>query len=270
MKSSLAVAAVLLFAQGCSGDTPNTPDAGPNELPCDVKAVVEQRCAHCHASPPTANAPTPLLSRADFQRRSTLQPDKTLGQLSAERLKDALSPMPPLSEPPMPAEEAALLERWVREGMPHGTCGALPEGPAATTCASGTFWRVTDPASATMAPGLACRECHLTLAPERAYFFSGTVFPAFHEKDGCNAPPPPDARVEIIDDAGKVRLTLLPNAAGNFVSTSLQPPFPMPYRARVVANNRSRTMTTAQRNGDCNTCHTEQGRENAPGRIVWP
>jgi hypothetical protein len=29
-------------------------------------------------------------------------------------------------------------------------------------------------------------------------------------------------------------------------------------------------MMTAQTNGDCNQCHTETGRESAPGRIVPP
>jgi predicted CXXCH cytochrome family protein len=29
-------------------------------------------------------------------------------------------------------------------------------------------------------------------------------------------------------------------------------------------------MTTPQTNGDCNSCHTEQGTNGASGRIVWP
>ena len=47
-------------------------------------------------------------------------------------------------------------------------------------------------------------------------------------------------------------------------------PFPLPYRARVRANGRVRPMGDVQTNGDCNVCHTEQGREGAPGRILWP
>jgi hypothetical protein len=45
---------------------------------------------------------------------------------------------------------------------------------------------------------------------------------------------------------------------------------PSPYRARVVTANGTRAMATEQTIGDCNTCHTVSGRENAPGRIYLP
>ncbi|MBJ6760492.1 hypothetical protein JGU66_06930 [Myxococcaceae bacterium JPH2] len=261
---------LLLSLLACGGSEPTAPDPGPNELPCDVKEVLARRCAQCHASPPSSGAPAPLLSRADLQKASALYPGTTWGERSVVRMKDTGAPMPPTSEPPLTAEERSIVEQWVQAGMPAGTCGALPTAPAATSCGSGSFWKDSAQANATMAPGLACRECHLRLAPDRAYFFMGTVFPSFHEKDACNAPPPADARVELLDSAGRVQLTLTPNAAGNFLSSGLQPAFSMPYRARVIAQGRVREMNTLQRSGDCNTCHTEQGNHDAPGRIVWP
>ncbi|WP_147445615.1 hypothetical protein [Corallococcus aberystwythensis] len=147
-------------------------------------------------------------------------------------------------------------------------------GPAPATCASGIIWtEASGDTGASMAPGYACRSCHLRQAPSMAYSFMGTVFPALHEKDGCDArlAEPSRVKVEILDADGQVRLTLVPNAAGNFLSTTLQPSFPLPYRARVVGpDGASRVMATPQSNGDCNSCHTEQGTQGAPGRITLP
>jgi hypothetical protein len=44
----------------------------------------------------------------------------------------------------------------------------------------------------------------------------------------------------------------------------------MPFRAKVVADGRERVMLMPQTNGDCNACHTESGKNGAPGRIVLP
>ncbi len=121
-----------------------------------------------------------------------------------------------------------------------------------------------------MNPGLACRSCHLQLAPSKAYFYAGTVYPTLHEKDRCNAPPPAGAKIEILDKNGVVVLTFTPGSSGNFRSTATTTTIQLPYTARVVANGMTRSMTTPQTNGDCNSCHTEQGANGAQGRIVWP
>ncbi|NOK16552.1 hypothetical protein [Corallococcus carmarthensis] len=155
-----------------------------------------------------------------------------------------------------------------------GMDAGVDPGPAPTTCASGSVWtEASGGTGASMAPGYACRNCHLRQAPSLAYFFMGTVFPTLHEADGCDArlAEPSKVKVEILDAEGQVRLTLVPNSAGNFLSTTLQPSFPLPYRARLVGpDGTSRTMVTPQNNGDCNSCHTEQGTQNAPGRIALP
>lgn len=244
-------------------------DLGPNELPCDVREVLEEICVSCHASPVAAGAPMPLVSRYDFLALSR-DSGKTVGERSLERMHAAAAPMPPLSEPPASAKQVAVFEQWVAAGMPAGTCGAIAEKPAETTCASGKAWDPSATATAQMNPGLACRACHKTQASDYNYFFMGTVFPAFHEKDLCISPPPPGAKVEILDATGKVTMTLLPNAAGNFMSSAVVAGVPVPYSARLVANGVTRSMTAPQTDGDCNKCHTEQGAEGAPGRLVWP
>lgn len=244
-------------------------DPGPNELPCEVRAVIEHHCVSCHSSPPTSGATFSLVSRFDFLQPSTV-PGESVGQRSAARMKSLDAPMPPESEPPAGPAAILAIEQWVGEGMPAGDCGAIAPKPARTTCASGELWAMGDMGSAEMNPGLPCRSCHQMLAPELAYFFAGTVFPSFHEQDLCLSPPPPEARIEILDSDGAVTLTLLPNAAGNFTSSAVVAGVPLPYRARLVAGGLSRSMTTLQQSGDCNGCHTEQGENDAPGRLVWP
>ncbi len=160
---------------------------------------------------------------------------------------------------PAPLSDSGILED-----------AAVPPLQAEVTCESQSFWLGGDAPSAEMNPGLACRSCHVRSAPELAYFFSGTVFGSRHEQDLCNSPPPEGARIEILNAAGEIALTLLPNAAGNFISKAREPGFPLPYRARVVVGDVESTMQSLQQNGDCNTCHTEQGQQGAPGRIVWP
>ncbi len=265
---SLAVVCAL----GCDSPAAQPPpvdiDAGPDELPCDVRAVLEDACLPCHGSPTTSDAPMPLTQRSHFLVRD--RHGQTVGGLTAALLHDAKEPMPPLSEPPASATQIATLEGWIRAGMPPGTCGAIPPGPAATTCASGQRWTDGDLGSAEMLPGLPCRECHQRDAAALAYFFAGTVFPAFHEADNCVSPPPADARIEILDLAGNVTMTLLPGRSGNFTSSATAPGVAVPYRARLVAGGLTRSMVTMQDSGDCNACHTEQGMKDAPGRLVWP
>jgi hypothetical protein len=132
------------------------------------------------------------------------------------------------------------------------------------------MWDLNATSTAQMNPGQACRACHKTKASDYNYFFMGTVFPGFYEKDLCMSPPPSGAKVEILDTTGKVTMTLTPNASGNFMSSAVVAGVPIPYSARLVANGVTRAMNAAQTDGDCNKCHTEQGIEGAPGRLVWP
>ena len=98
----------------------------------------------------------------------------------------------------------------------------------------------------------------------------GTVFGEPHAKDLCIAPPVSDGQIEILDNTGAVAATLTANGYGNFFLASTTNSVALPYTARVVGNGRTATMITPQTTGDCNTCHTEQGLQGAPGRIYWP
>jgi len=250
-------------------------DVGDGGLPCEVRDVLATACAHCHASPPKAGADMPLLSRRDFFAPSRVD-GENIGARVLARLHHVDDPMPPLSEPRL-GPLADVLASWITAGMPAGSCESLPVSPVPTTCASNDYWTGgSEQPDEDMNPGVACLQCHLDYGGNRAFPFSGTVFSSFHEKSMCNSPPPPGARIEILDEAGQITLTMLPSASGNFHST-LAPGVPLPYRARLVANGRVREMQTLQMSGDCNACHSEQGgrqlptdEHEAPGRVVWP
>jgi mono/diheme cytochrome c family protein len=57
------------------------------------------------------------------------------------------------------------------------------------------------------------------------------------------------------------------NGAGNFYSLQSVTP---PLSAKVTYGGAVRQMTAAATSGDCNTCHTQNGANGAPGRIKTP
>lgn len=250
-------------------------------LNCDVANLLAAKCTSCHGSPLTGGASFPLLSRADLLAPSPQYMGQTIAQRSLVRMQSTTSPMPPAPATRCTGAEVAALQDWVDAGTPDQTCGSVPDagmgnpdaGPAPTTCASGSRWLLGDNVgSPNMNPGKACRACHVTSEPGRAYFFMGTVFRATHEQDRCNAAPPAGLVVEIIDANGNTALTLpVRSPSGNFYSTSVNTNVALPYKARVRDSmGRTLTMNTPQMSGDCNTCHTEQGANGAAGRITWP
>ena len=100
------------------------------------------------------------------------------------------------------------------------------------------------------------------------FTIAGTVYPSAHEPDLCNGADgaTTGATVVIVDAANRI-LTLTPNAAGNFFTLAA---LTTPLRAKVVYQGRERIMTVALTTGDCNSCHTQNGANNAPGRILLP
>jgi mono/diheme cytochrome c family protein len=282
----LAPSFEMVLQESDAGTTPQT-----GGLPCAVSDMVTQHCVRCHGTTLAEGAPYRLLTIDDFKANSPLYPSQTVGGRALVRLKDTVSPMPPVPDTAAPADQISQFEAWFSAGMPQGTCGAvdggpdlgLPDagtGPFPTVCTSNRKWTFGNAGSSTMNPGYACRSCHLgqdfmsqnpthISQPSRAYDFMGTVFPTSHEQDLCTDSPPGAVTVEIIDANGNVAQRLGVNSAGNFYSgtgTGVQ----KPYTARVLYSGRTRAMTTPQTDGDCNTCHTEQGLNGAPGRIVWP
>jgi hypothetical protein len=245
---------------------------GDGGLPCDVTMLLQNKCDSCHGSPLSGGAPMTLLSRSDLLAPAITDASKTNAQLSVERMKSTTSPMPPAGG--LSADEIATLQNWVTAGTPAGSCVAeTPDAGIIDTplqCSSGTHWTSGDRGSASMHPGVACIACHRTSFEAPSLQVAGTVYPTVHEPDDCNGQSGSTGagiRV-IITEANGTPHTLTPNSAGNFyLRSALQ----FPITAKVTnANGLTREMLTPQTSGDCNSCHTQDGTMNAPGRIIAP
>jgi hypothetical protein len=109
-----------------------------------------------------------------------------------------------------------------------------------------------------MSPGDICQGCH-------GFTIAGTVYPTLHETGLCygiNG----GAEVVITPVCG-TPITLEVNSAGNFYYTGT---VRLPFTAKVVVNGKERVMVGPQTLGDCNACHTQNGLQGAPGRIIVP
>jgi hypothetical protein len=278
---------------GTGGGTGGAGGSTSYDLPCAIAETLVTHCSACHGPVPTGGATFSLSSRADLTASSPIDAAMTIAQRAVIRMERPVAPMPPAPRPRVGAAELQAFSTWVTSGMPMGSCSQvdagsadagppIDAGPQPTDCASGNFWTVGNDGSESMNPGMACRSCHLGQnfmgqnpggddETDRAYFFMGTVFAGLHAKDRCLSPPPAGGKIEIIDKNGAVAQTInVTNSSGNFRSNSLTTTVQLPYTVRISANGRTGMMLTPQTNGDCNSCHTEQGAQGAPGRIYWP
>lgn len=235
-------------------------------LPCDVANLLQSKCDSCHGSPLAGGAPMKLISRAELIAPSATAPSKSNAQLSVERMQSTTSPMPPGGG--ATSAEIATLQAWLNGGTPAGTCLAqtpdagIPDTPP--QCTSNAYWTFGDSGSSRMHPGMACIACHSRDFEAPSLTVAGTVYPTVHEPDDCNGTG--GAQV-VITEANGTAHTLTPNSVGNFyIRTALQ----FPIRAKVVANGLTREMVTPQMSGDCNSCHSQNGSMDAPGRIILP
>lgn len=269
-------------------------------LPCDVQAVVENRCISCHEGT-TAGAPR-LLDYADFQQPSKAAPTKTLAEMSLIRMK--AGQMPPAPAAPPNAEEIQIFDDWISGGTqkgglctdppPHGGgdggSGGEAGVDAAPACTSGVMWTMGNTGSANMHPGGACSACHSKLKGPNLTF-AGTVYRGPHDIDDCNGTGQPAPMTVVITDKNGQSATLIAGDAGNFYLEALKaeagaPPgaggngngnggarrtgFSPPFRAKVVSGATQRQMLGSVTSGDCNSCHTSPGINGAPGRILAP
>lgn len=252
-----------------------------SDLPCEVATFIDTHCAECHSTKPRGGAETTLTTyaalTADYDGRS-------LAEVALERMKDDAEPMPP--DGLLSKSDFAAFAKWVEDGMPQGSCEGL-DGPGdiKLTCTSGKFWTEDeDEGSKEMSPGKACITCHTKESGGKfrdhdededddddddddapLFTAAGTVYETRHEPDDCYGLGDGTTKVVIIG-ADKKELTLIPNRAGNFFTEAA---IKLPYTARVERNGKKLKMTTPQKNGDCNSCHTAEGGD-APGRITAP
>jgi hypothetical protein len=256
---------------GASGGSGGVPLDGRG-LPCDVQDILVNHCESCHYS----TNPSRLITRDDLLAVSGSDPQLSVGEVAVERLKmTTKGMMPPADEARPTADQIAIFEAYINTGVPLDTCATdvppPPEDPfdVPETCTSNSNWTGGNRESPNMNPGEACIQCHTREDEGPDLTIAGTLYATAHEPDDCNGQKGSSAvYIEIVDAADRV-FKLTPNSAGNFM---LEDPdqFSFPYTARVVSGDEERIMKEAQDNGDCNACHTQDGNDGAPGRIILP
>lgn len=269
-----------------SGGSSNGGTCSIEALPAAVQSMLTNKCVTCHGATPLPGAPS-LVSYANWVAASKSDPTKTNAAVALTRIQSSVSPMPPSPGSPASAAEIAALRDFVTQGYPKQSCpsggggaggsgggggtamgGAPGMDPLSATprCTSMTSWTGGDRGSSSMNPGLACISCH-SRGEGPSFSIAGTVYPTGHEPDRCNSTVgTAGARIVIIGADGKM-VTLTPNSVGNFSSNTA---IKTPYQAKVTYQGRERSMLSMQTSGDCNSCHTQNGSNSAPGRITVP
>ncbi|MDF2694208.1 MAG: hypothetical protein K0S65_2591 [Labilithrix sp.] len=243
-------------------------------LPCDVQGILENRCIACHST----NDPPALLDYDDLAAPSKKYPDKTMAQAALEEMK--AKTMPPTPAVPPEDDEIASFEEWIEAGAPKnptactdpppstgdgGTDAGVDAGPK---CTSGKTWMNGNEGDPLMNPGEACNACHQQQGGPNLRI-GGTVYPSLHEPNDCiGSAPPPQLRVIVTDSRNRV-FNMQVNASGNFLTRNGDRPRP-PLKAVVSDGNKTRAMVGTVTSGDCNSCHTVNGTNGAPGRIMAP
>lgn len=146
--------------------------------------------------------------------------------------------------------------------------GAGGAAGAPAVCTSQKYWTGKDMGSELMHPGGTCLACHATNRDAPKYAVAGTVYPTYHEPDDCNGINGIAGTTVVITDAnGKQLPAIQVNGVGNF---HYQGNIAAPFHVKVVAGGQERAMSASPPTGDCNSCHTTDGANSAPGRILAP
>lgn len=247
---------------------------GGGDTACAVLAVLEAKCWSCHGTTPLGGAPEALVTHEQLTAPSAADAALSYAERAVGRMKSSTAPMPPGPGSRSTAEDVAAFEAWIAAGSPKGSCAVAADPYAAPSqCTSGMMWNVNNQEGPDMRPGNACITCHADTnatsgdADAPIFSFAGTLFATAHEPNDCIAPGPAGAKVELTDANGKV-VVVEPNATGNFSYEADD--FAYPYTAKVLYQGRERAMTAPQKDGDCNSCHTPEGINGAPGRILLP
>jgi cytochrome c553 len=201
-----------------------------------------------------------------------------VGASSAARVRKPIAKFAACSDRASPTTDSMNLRALVCSGMclfGFGVLGCGGDGgsggdkPASTTasdptCASGLRWTGGNEESALMHPGGTCISCHEQHGEGPTFGIAGTVFAAQHEKTDCFGAS--SSQVVVTDSDGRT-VTMDANEAGNFMHEGA---VTFPVQAKVFAGGKTREMLSPAPSGDCNTCHTDNGDQGAPGRIFLP
>jgi len=125
--------------------------------------------------------------------------------------------------------------------------------------------RLTHIGAGEMYPGRSCIGCHAEHNGPK-YIVAGTVFAEIDERNDCTGFG--GITIEVTDANGKP-YTMVSNSVGNFyLPESEAVGFAFPFKAKAIRGEREFAMEDAQDTGDCASCHTATGENDANGRII--
>lgn len=126
-------------------------------LPCDVEDILVDNCQKCHSNPPVFGAPMPLVTYADLQAPSKLDPAQKVYERVSKRIHDAAAPMPQPPNAPLGASDLKVMDDWIAAGAPASstTCGGGAGGSGAGGAGGGE-------------PGVSCAP-DLIIKPSQAW-----------------------------------------------------------------------------------------------------
>jgi hypothetical protein len=278
MSTMRLIYCLSLSLAGCAAQEPaaEIPGAaeGTGQLPCDVAQILTTHCDDCHRAPPVWGALMPLLSYGDLTSPSLTDPTKSNAQVALARVLDPNAPMPPSgTSPPLSQSELQTFQAWVQNGTPSGGCTSTSPGKnpygVAPVCTSGRMWTLGTRGSPQMEPGQACIDCHSQSFDAPSLLIGGTAYPTAHEPDDCDGESS-STKVIVTDSANNVFTMSVSATSGNFYTLDNGTDFEPPITAKIVSGSKVRVMQAAQMSGDCNSCHTQDGTMDAPGRILLP
>lgn len=144
--------------------------------------------------------------------------------------------------------------------------GSLADVPT-SVCESGKQWQSGNEGSPLMHPGGDCIGCHGG-GEGPSFGAAGTVFGALSEATDCAGVE--GVTVRLTGASGQTAETTT-NAAGNFYFDDGEiAGLATPYQVEIEQGGRTSAMGTAISTGNCASCHTAQGANGAPGRVVAP
>ena len=140
-----------------------------------------------------------------------------------------------------------------------------------SVCSSGEIWTYSDKDSPLMNPGRSCVKCHAENNDEAHapfYKVAGTVMLAPHESDDCRGAP--QMTIELTD-ANETKWVMLGNSAGNFwLDPTAEVAMPIKTARIIDEHGNERVKQVPVDDGDCASCHTREGANGAPGRLLPP
>jgi len=157
------------------------------------------------------------------------------------------------------------------DGSSSGLLGGQDSGQEITPgeCVSGDWWTDGDRGSSKMHPGSDCNACHQREREGPIYAVAGTIYTDWEEPTDCYGPS--DIEVLFQDGSGR-ELSAWSNSAGNFTLKKGDFDLDWPVHTAVVVGGEERWMDdpVTESDGSCNSCHTPEGTDGAPGRVVLP